>query len=361
MNALHKQLLRLVDDDVFFQDQTQNLWYNDPSVIFEQSKAELDYQQTLQASIVQLYILAQQLASRWAEAYQNPYRKGDGATFASLGTVGEFDDFTEPESAFNITDNVMAKKFYAALNDWSTRLQSQRPSPLGTAPPTTISLRQDLLGLSDYSWDTNAFAFKPDPIKQQRNIQIFSALVLNALTPQSPRHIFEFEFGINYFSPRKSVASAIPALLIPQNSGDWNQRLSNVSASVIGANVTQDTKIPFLIYQFGRIYNEGFFDQADTARVDNLPLYYRDPRMLPLNLRWEGNQQFRLDAAVSQNVPVKTSLAGQAISPFCDRYLLVIEQSALVAPVNFQNITDINLTLEWTSGRPPQFNWPDVQ
>lgn len=360
MNGLHKSVLRLVDDYVFFQDGTQQLWYNDPSVVFEQSKAEIEYQQALRAAIIQLYILSQKLGSRWTEDYQNPVRLASGSQYADLDDVGDYVDFTEPESVFTIADHLQAFKMYHALNTWHNRLRTERPSPIGAPNPSQVSLRQDLLGLSDLEWNTNSLSYVPSAARAARNIGIFRAYLLNAQKQNAPKHSFELEFGINYFSPRRSTMTDVfSSPLISSEANNWNHRLTSIKGRVVGANVTQDSKVPFTLYQFGRIYNQGFFDRNDAARVDNLPLYYRDPRTLTAFVPWEGSQQIRLNAGLSGD-GAPTDLTGSAITPFCDRYLLTIISSELVAPVNLQNITDILITFTWTVGPPPVFSWSPV-
>jgi hypothetical protein len=361
MNALYARLLRLVDDHVFFQNNTANLWYYDPSVVFEQGQAEIRYQSQLQDATIQLYLLSQKLNSRWSEPYQNPPKDADGVARAALGTVGQYDDFTEPESAFTIADNFMAKNFYGALQAWDLRLRAQRPFPAGN-PSTTFSVRQDLLGLSDFTWDTNLLTYVTDPVKRDKNTALFRAYLLNAQKINAPKDSFELELGINYFSPKKSTVTGtgFSAYLIPRSNNDWNQRLTSVSAHVTGANVTAATTVPFTIYQFGKSYVEGFFDKDDAAHVDNLPLYYRDPRSLAANVGWEGKQQFRVDAAVGGASPAAVNVGDRAMSPFCDRYLLTIETSLLSVPVNLQNINDIELTFTWSVGQPVNYTWPSV-
>jgi hypothetical protein len=70
----------------------------------------------------------------------------------------------------------MAKKFYRALNAWDSVMRSsERPFPAGAIEPTTIYLRQDLLGLSDYEWNPQLLTFEFNPTRSQRNIGIFRA------------------------------------------------------------------------------------------------------------------------------------------------------------------------------------------
>jgi hypothetical protein len=361
MNAFHNRLLRLLDDHVFFQQNTANLWYYDPSVLFEQSQAEIRYQDQLKDATIQLYLLAQKLSSRWTEPYQNPPRGADGMVQSALGTVGQFDDFTEPESAFTIGNNYMAKNYYGALQDWDSRLRSQRPFPASN-PSTTLTVRQDLLGLSDYEWDPALLTYVVKPDRRDRNIALFRAYLVNAQKVNAPKHYFELELGINYFSPKRSTVTGtgFSAYLIPRSNNDWNQRLASVSARVLGANVTTMSTVPFTIYQYGKTYIQGFFDKDDASHVDDLRLYYRDPRSLLANVGWEGKQQFRVDAAVGGAIPVAVNVADRAISPFCDRYLLTIENSQMSVPVNLQNINDIELTFTWTIGQPANYSWPSV-
>lgn len=361
LTSLHKKALRLLEDHVFFQENTKDLWYYDPSVAFQQSVAELRYQDLLKTATIQLYTLAAKLESRWTEPYANPFRYGNGTTFRTLGP-GNFDDFTAPESFFNVADDTMATDAYNALKAWDSVMRKERPFPVST-PSTTISLRQDLLGLADYTWDENLGLYQVDVVKQQRNLALFRAYLLNAKREPGGRDLLEVQFGINYFSPKRSTVTGtgFSAKLIPAGPSDWNQRLKTVSARIEGQNVSAGTTVPLTLYQYGKIYSQSFFSKDDAAHVDNLPLFFRDPRSLGFNESWEGKQQFVVDAALGNANPVPLSVTELNMTPFCDRYLLVIETGRLSTPVNLQNITDIQLNLTWGVGQPIAYNWPAVQ
>jgi len=238
-------------------------------------------------------------------------------------------------------------------------MRANRPA-LASSPSTTISLRQDLLGLADYTWDTNKLTFVVDLNKQSRNIASFRAYMLNAQQNNAAKDLLELELGINYFSPKRSTitGTGFSAYLIPRSSSDWKQRLTSVSAQVHGQNVTALTTVPLTIFQYGKCYVEGFFNKDNSAHVDNLALYYRDPRTLTQDVSWEGSQEFLVNAAVDGTAPTLIDVHKLAMTPFCDRYLLTIENSLLSAPVNLENITDIELTFNWSVGQPPIYNWP---
>jgi hypothetical protein len=179
------------------------------------------------------------------------------------------------------------------------------------------------------------------------NCLLFRAYLLNAQQNNAAKDLLELELGINYFSPKRSTVTGtgFSANLIPRSSSDWNQRLTSVSARVHGQNVTALTSVPLTIFQYGKCYIEGFFNKDSAAHVDNLSLYYRDPRSLSQDVSWEGSQEFLANAAVDGQTPTTVDVHKLAMTPFCDRYLLTIEKSLLSAPVNLENITDIELTL----------------
>lgn len=102
-------------------------------------------------------MLSQLLAVRWSEPFENPYLKAD-ATPETLGG-GLYDDFTQSESIFNVYRADRANSFLTALQAWDTALRNERQG--GQADiQALISLRQDVFGFSDVTYNTNRFRFE---------------------------------------------------------------------------------------------------------------------------------------------------------------------------------------------------------
>jgi hypothetical protein len=357
VQALLARVDRLVENHIYFQESNLAKWYSDPSVIFEQERAELDYQDALAEYVRELYVLSQKLAVRWSEAFENPYLKSDG-TAETVGGAA-FDGFTQPESVFAIVRAAEGDTFLDALRAWDLRLRSARLG--GQADiQSRISLRQDIFGFSDvvYNSDRQRFETNPDAAARDLNKRRFRALLLRNQPPADSRYWLRLEFPITYgqLSSRTLGTLASQPSLVLVSRSDWNVRITELSARVLGQNVAQDAfnNLRLDLFQYGKIEIPKYHPrQAGTYPnflTFNLPLYYPDPEEAST-----GAFKFSLNAGINGAAGQPNAFVAQVEpTPFCDRWVLLVEKQAN-PPINLQNIEDIELTVKSRSNVPPPF------
>ena len=357
VHALLAKVNRIIQNQISFRQSNLAKWYSDPAIIFEQEQEEIDYQTALQQYVQELFILAQKLSVRWSEAYQNPYLASDG-TPTTLGSA-DFDGFTQPESIFSVAKASQADSFLDALRDWDLQLRSQRLG--GQADiQSKISLRQDIYGFSDVLYDTNKLQFvtNPDPAARALNLQRFRSLLLrNRPDPSSP-YLLRLEFPITYGQVSRLVAGQAvqqPNLILVSRA-DWNVRVQEMSAVVTGQNVAQSAfnTIRLDLIQYGKLEIPTYFPRQTSVYPNfltfDLPLYYSDPAT-----ESTSTFKFSLSAGINGQPGVLNPFVATAEpTPFCDRYVLLVEKGAN-PPINLQNIEDIQLTLKSRSSIPPTF------
>lgn len=357
VQALLARVDRLVENHIYYQESNLAKWYSDPAVIFEQERAELDYKDALDEYVRELYVLSQKLAVRWSEAYENPYLRSDG-TAETLGSA-VYDGFTQPESIFAAIRATEGDAFLDALRTWDLRLRSARLG--GQADiQSRISLRQDIFGFSDvvYNADRQRFETNPDAAARELNRRRFRALLLRNQPPADSRYWLRMEFPITYGQLSRRTLGTLasqPALILVSRS-DWNVRITELSARVLGQNVAQDAfnNMRIDLFQYGKIEIPKYHPrQAGTYPnflTFNLPLYYPDPEEAST-----GAFKFSLNAGINGAAGQPNAFVAQVEpTPFCDRWVLLIEKQAN-PPINLQNIEDIELTVKSRSNVPPPF------
>lgn len=357
VHALLGKVNRIIQNQIYFRDSNLAKWYSDPAIIFEQEQEEIDYQNALQQYVQELFILAQKLSVRWSEPYANPYLASDG-TPVTLGSA-DFDGFTQPESIFSVAQSSQADSFLDALRAWDLQLRSQRLG--GQADiQSKISLRQDIFGFSDIIYDPSRqqFVTNPDAAARALNRQRFQALLLSNQQDTNSPYLLRLEFPITYGQLSRATAGqavAQPALILVSRA-DWNVRVQELSAVVLGQNVAQSAfnTIRLDLVQYGKLEIPTYFPRISTVYPNfltlNLPLYYSDPAVESVS-----TFKFSLSAGINgQNGVANPFVANAEPTPFCDRYVLLIEKAAN-PPINLQNIEDIQLTLKSRSSIPPTF------
>ena len=357
VHSLLAKVNRIIQNQISFRTSNLAKWYSDPAIIFEQEQEELSYQNALQQYVQELYILAQKLSVRWSEPFQNPYLRSDG-TPVTLGSA-DFDGFTQPESIFSVSKASDADSFFDALRSWDLQLRSQRLG--GQADiQSKISLRQDIYGFSDVLYDTNKLQFvtNPDPAARALNLQRFRSLLLrNRPDPSSP-YLLRLEFPITYGQLSHLVAGQAvqqPNLILVSRA-DWNVRIQELSAVVTGQNVAQNAfnTLRLDLIQYGKLEIPTYFPRQTSVYPNfltfDLPLYYSDPAP-------ESTSTFKFSVSAGINGQpgvLNPFIATAEPTPFCDRYVLLVEKAAN-PPINLQNIEDIQFTLKSRSSIPPTF------
>ena len=357
VNATVAKIERLVENSIYYQDSNKAKWFYDPALVFDQERSEQLYRDSLSEYVNNLYVLAAKLAVRWSEPFQNPYLNG-GAIPVTLGSA-VYDGFTQAESIFNVQNHDEAQNFRLALQAWDAALRANR---LGGQADilSKISLRQDIFGFSDVLYNTNTFRFEtnPDAVARGLNLRRFRALLLASKQPDSSPYHLRLEFPVTYGQLSRIVTGNIqqqPALILASRA-DWNIRMTELSAKVVGQNVAQSAfnTIRLDLYQYGKIEIPTYHPRQTTVYPNfltfNLPLYYPDPQEASLSAF-----KFSLNAGINGNVGVLNPFVAQVEpTPFCDRYVLLIEKAAN-PPINLENIEDIELTLKSRSNIPPAF------
>lgn len=354
-NALRARIDRLIENLVYYQKANEKKWYSDPALVFEQEQKEIDYENALREFIRETYILTQMLAARWCEPFENPYWKGDGRPEV-LG-AGQYDDFTQAESAFNLYEASECDDFLLALFTWDTKLRGERQG--GEANSVSrISLRNDILGFSDivYSPSRRRFEINPDPAVREWNRRRFRAFLLRSAQLASPRYWLRLEFPITYGQYSRSHTGAIveQSALILAPRAAWNTRVKEITLQLEGGNIAQswDNTLFVQLSQHGKLefprYHPRNPEVYPNFLTFNLPLYYPDPEdalYSPFS--------FFTKAGINgfEGVPYFPEIEP---TPFCDNYVLLIERQAN-PPVNVDNIEDILITFRWESGTPPSF------
>ena len=358
-NGLLARVDRLVENHIYYQESNREKWYYDPAILFEQERAEIDYQDALREYVRELYVLSQKLAVRWSEPYQNPYLKSDGSG-ETLGG-GLYDDFTQCESVFNVYRATEADNFLLALQEWDVKLRGARLG--GQADiQARISLRQDIFGYSDvvYNPTLQRFETNPDAAARELNKRRFRALLLRAQQPATSPNLLRLEFPITYGQFSRIVTGNLVSQpqVVPVSRSDWNVRMTSLSAKVIGQNVAQNAfnTLRIDLHQYGKIEIPAYHPRQVSVYPNfltfSLPLYYPDPEEASLSA-----YKFSLSAGINGNAGTPNPFVPQVEpTPFCDRYVLVIEKAPNPA-INLQNIEDIELTIGSRSGLPPNFSF----
>ena len=120
-------------------------------------------------------------------------------------------------------------------------------------------------------------------------------------------------------------------------------------AGKLGKITSRPKKINWDKY-FGKIEFPRYFPRNTLNKSlmsFNLPLYYTDPG--------DGAtfaQKFSIFAGLGGQTPQTLDVSDIEPTPFCNRYVLLVERSANTSPINLQNVEDIELTFNMRSGRP---------
>ena len=359
------QIDRLIQDHIYYQDSNAQKWYSDSALVFQQETEEIDYQSSLTEYINNLYVLSQILAARWSEQFANPYLDKNEAPItlgsASAGGTGPYDDFTQPESAFNIIQASQGDNLFAATQAWDLALRNERQGGNNILLPVTVSLRRDIFGLTEVKYDNGLQSFVTDTNVVASNIRRFRAILLQNQQPATSAYWLRLEFPLNFNQQLLSAASIglnQQPLVIPISQDDWNIRVTQMSAKVGGKKYVAQTATGLLriqLYQYGKMAIPTYFPRNTINKqllTFDLPLYYVDPA--------QGSQsayEFSLDAGIGDIPGTVLDTTGIEPTPFCDKYVLLIERAANQVPVNVDKIEDIELTFNLRAGMPAPFAW----
>ena len=314
----------------------------------------MNYEDALREYKNELYVLSQMLASRWAEPYENPYQNRFNVP-ATLGG-GLYDDFAQPESVFNVYAASKADDFFAALQAWDLVLRNtERLGGDTTGLQYRISLRKDVFGFSEVAYDLAQQKFVIDQTARTANIRLFRALLLRNAQPNTSPLWLRLEFPMNFGQHLRSEevgGGTGQPLVMPISQSDWNMRITDLSARLVGNNVAQsfNNRYRVELYQYGKIETAKYFPRNTVNKSllsYSLPLYYTHPA--------EGSTsayKYSIFAGLNGDPGLSLSVADIEPTPYCDNYVLLIERSANISPINLQNVEDIELSFTLRTGRP---------
>jgi hypothetical protein len=361
---------RLVEDHIFFQGITDNLWYRDPSLAFKLEKAEEEYRGLLQEYRIELYKLVRMLESAWTERFQNPVKQANGSTIQPLNN-GSFDEFTEAESVFSVVNHVRGKSFFNALKAWDSKLRE----PLFRGPNSPIlwdansfsgqpiSLRRDIFKLIDYRYDFAGNRYEVDAGLTRQTIQQFRAILLDLAT-RDPANAgglsrMRIDFPLTYNQARVILGQQSPVPIVQQNRPGgtfdqfWNHRVKEIGVKIVGKNVfAAGSTIPVSFELFGSVDRIGFFPDSlfnftRTISSFQVPLYQRDPDRRLIGEPFFGTG-IGIPAAIGSTPVPMNQVNGWPL--FCDRIVLRFGSQG---SLRIENIEDIELYVRMEVGSPP--------
>jgi hypothetical protein len=372
--ALANQMHHLIEEAGTYQDESAGLWYRDTKLLFQREDWELKFDDALKDYVNSLYLLAKMLEMAWGEPFQNPFKSNvklpNGTYYGVLGDSVRFDGFTIPESVFAIVDVLEARDAHDALKEWDESLR--RPGVRGDATPgersTTlgISVRQDLLGYSDYDWDEATQQFVLNPERKRLNIRRFRAYLLRRNQElASPLFDFALDFGIRTSDIlKRTMTPTFRMSLIEGTGNDWNQRLTRIALNFKGQIYQGRPEITATrLYQMGVVEVPGFFSTTTNraaARKFDLSQYYVDPLDQPTLNPADGAPALHdLMTGINKDIATvpPTDVAFADWSPYCDRYILAIPKNEVPVPIQIGKLEDIEIMLYWSRGHPKALTW----
>lgn len=357
LNGMLAEADRLIEDHTYYEESNGKLWYHDPALVFEREKAEVDYENALNDYKRELYVLAEQLASRWAEQLANPVQTDD-TRYVTLGG-GSYDDFTQPESVFNIYSPTDGDRFYSMLGAWDTVLTQNRTGAERQIISPTFFLRRDLLGYSEirYNSELGIFETDPDPAKRELQLRRFRAYLLDRVLTDSTHYWLRLEFSLPYGAPSLSalLSAPVPFPVIRAGAFDYNTRIVGATCRIVGDSrrvAPGSTVVPIYLYQYGKVEVPEYYPRrGEKLRPEfltyTIPTYYDDPqeqRASPFKIFF--NASFDAGGAPGQ---FEDSVE---LSPFCDRYVLLIPKGGELPLLNVENLEDIEFNFLVKSGKP---------
>ncbi len=373
---------QLVEDYAYHVNAKQDLWFNDPEILFEKSQAEERYEELIQTYQGELYLLAKMLEKAWVEPYENPVLNAAGA-YEQFANDTRFDLFPDSEAVFAIGNHNQCNDFLDALRSWNNHLAGGRRGVLsgGRSQSLTdaivISVREHLLGLDDLRFEQGRFVV--DPVLRHENIRRFRSFVQRGQTRAKERG---FELRIDFpFKLEQTVETEgldepdfLFSALGVADPNVWNRRILGVGVELVGNNVTQGTsttpnRIPVSLYLHGNVSRESkfldsLFTQQNRTVVTDLRLFQYDPYELTLL----GNDGFfKIDnlVATSNNLqpdPLSPQQIPHVEWPLgCDNWVFLVRDN--VAQFNWENLDDIKLYVYWEAGPPVtlanNYGWPN--
>jgi hypothetical protein len=364
INAIRAEIERQIENHIYYQDSNRQKWYSDPALVFEREIQELEYEDSLREYVAGLYELSQLLAFRWAEDFENPYTNRLNNPVA-LGQ-GLFDDFSQAESIFAVADVSHADSFFLALQRWDEALRNERAGGDIANITAQVSLRRDVLGLSEIEWNPDSNRFIINEETRELSLRRFRAILLREAAIADDDYWLRLNFSLDFGQRLRSSliqGTSTQPLLFPMSKDDWNLRVTGISARIEGSNVAQSSNNRYRVelYQFGTVSIPKYYPRNTTDKAlkqFSLPLYYSDPEGESISpFKFTLNAGINNESGQGPGGTPGTISTDLEPSPYCSNYVLLIEKSANQTPINIGNIEDIVFHFELRVGRPPAFAW----
>ncbi len=389
------QSQQLVEDYIFHQDITEDLWYYDPTLTGKLETVEEEYRTLVQEARIELYKLARMMEYAWCENFSNPVKDSNGSIIGHTLDNGTSDDFTEASSVFGCANHVKVLYFYNALKRWDAMLRDNSFRGSGNlndydydvnqAAGAPISLRKDILKYVDYQYDKDLNQYVTDPKKRQWSIQNFRAY-LQSLADTDPENIaagrikrlrieFPFVYGQNVIvegqsEPKVLVRRALKTFRWKDDDGEtysvdsdqyWNHRITEMDIKIVGRNVYAGSGkyTDVHLELFGNTERIGYcLDSAYTGKHTsvffNIPLYQYDPddRQNAGGALFGGTFRAALE---SDTYPTKIN----EWPLFCDNIILILSNQN-DPTLRIDKIEDIEFKLKMKVGVPDVFILPEI-
>ena len=388
------QAKQLVDDYVFHQDITKDLWYNDPTLTGKLETVEEEYRSLVQDARIELYKLARMMEYAWCENFSNPVKDSNGSVLGNTLDNAAYDGFTEASSVFSCANHEKVLHFYNALQKWDTMLrrsnfrntgvESENGYEVNQAAGAPISLRKDILKYVDYQFDKESNQYVTDPNIRRQSIQKFKAY-LQSLADTDPVNVaagaikqlrieFPFVYGQNVVvdgqsDPKVLVRRSLKRFGWKDDDGVttyvtsdqyWNHRITEMEIKIVGRNIYAGSGnyTDVTMELFGNTERIGYcidsiYTGKHTSTFFNIPLYQYD-----ISNRQAGGALFGgiFPAALeSDTYPKKVN----EWPLFCDKVILILSNEN-DPTLRIDKIEDIEFKLKMKVGVPDPFEFPNL-
>jgi len=155
------QLDRILANYAVAQENFAEAYFSNPAYRMEASRAEQAAEESFETALELSYYAAKALEYQWSEKFNNPVLRLDGGLPEPLSA--SFDPFMRAESVFSAQFatilNPSLDNYLDGLQAWDVKMRQLRYPERQTAT-VRFSLRDDLLGLGEYSADVAEAKFR---------------------------------------------------------------------------------------------------------------------------------------------------------------------------------------------------------
>jgi len=376
LRRLFAEAQQLVADYQFHAASTDDLWYNDPELVFEKEATEARYEDVLRAYQNEAYLLSLMLERAWVEFYENPVKNANSAP-VPFSNNSAYDQFPDAESVFAVGDFRHVSDFTHALRDWSNYLAVNRgPRRESTATPMVISYRRDILTYPDFELvgPEGDERFQLNETSWKESIRRLRANILTSNeeidTQSSGEYELRIEFPMNLHTQLKIPGLGERKIYLfnqvdPGDPDIWNRRITGVGVRTYGRNLALiGPTFNADLALHGTITRESYFlgngnqdEDSNIRQSTNLTLFQDDPLYRsPVRDRPRYETPLSVQLAGSDTPP---PIAPVSWPFWCDKWVFSVRGGTNI--FNWQNIEDIEFWI-YTEYGPPvtianNYNW----